>query len=115
MDKLPNCFEPDANGNRVLDPDEFDLKTAMYKNVLPACPFCGKAPMTSCSYNERSGIFGCTVSCDAMTCGASVHSNSREGRDAARKDAIARWTRRTPAPAPQKSEWTVQEILDREG
>jgi hypothetical protein len=77
----------------TLDPDETDLYYAS-KIAIKACPFCGRCPLTVCTLNEATEIYGCEVLCDALHCGASVFANARS-RDKARKLAIERWEKRT--------------------
>ncbi len=92
MDKLPDCREPDSNGVRSLPPDEFDLRTAS-THILKTCPFCGRHPMTTCTVNDRTGIYGCRVICSDWRCGASTFSSSHS-KEAARIAALASWDKR---------------------
>jgi hypothetical protein len=78
--------------NTTLDPDEFDLDTASM-TIIRACPFCGRYPITVCTLNEATEIYGCEVICDAVYCGGSVFANARS-REQARKLAIERWEKR---------------------
>jgi hypothetical protein len=76
----------------TLEPDEFDLQTSS-KKILKPCPFCGRYPITVCTINDNTDIYGCEVICDAVHCGASVFANAKN-REEARNLAIERWKKR---------------------
>ena len=91
---------------RSLEPDEWNLRHARYRNLLKPCPFCGREgalPMDTMNDQPLGGgapIYGCTITCSGCEqCMGSVHATGRT-RDEARVSAVEKWQRRVPAPGP---------------
>lgn len=76
-----------------VEPDARDLQLASTYE-LPPCPFCGdRSPITSTTYRADTGIYRTLVICTRTECMAEIGANYRT-KDAARKAAIIKWSRR---------------------
>lgn len=76
------------------EPDEHEMKYAMYRGLLPACPFCGSDPLLLSWQNENTKIWRVIVSCsNDIRCGCQIGSNSLDKAEA-RERAIKHWKRR---------------------
>ncbi len=76
-----------------LPPDEFEIRVAEATGIIPRCPFCGRWPLITTSYNAATSVYGAKILCDAVYCGVRLIATGRT-REEARQRAIEKWSRR---------------------
>ncbi|WP_059989555.1 Lar family restriction alleviation protein [Burkholderia ubonensis] len=95
-----------------FEPDALELKIAA-STYLPACAHCGHTAVMSSSINRepllsKQPVYQARIACTNCECNASVVANERT-RGKAQQHAIAQWSRRAEATAPELT-LTVEDV-----